>query len=216
MSNLIYSICELITITLCILSLIPVFLSWQDTKNRMYIAVFALILGILIFSLSTLFTYLLNFDTNVYLIGGLRFGYILGYMLATIQLEFMLYLRRLVKFYPLPFIVAFYLILGNILVMNPMPFIVYLTFIAFVPAYILLRDGKRKHNGLAFGMGLLFVLWGSGQIFPLTIIVEIFRTVGVFMFFLGTRGIYEKYIFPPKDVEEKIMGTWISKLVVKE
>jgi hypothetical protein len=216
MSNLIYSICELIVIGFCLLTFFPVFRSWRDTKNRMYLAVLALTLGLLSYSISVLFTYLLNIDTNVFLIGGLRFGYILGYILATIQFEFMLYLRRLVKFYPLPFIIAFYLMLGNILVINSVPFIVYLTFIGFVPAYILLKDGKRKHNGLAFGMGLLFLLWGIGQIFPITLVVELFRTVAVFMFFIGTRGFYEKYIFPPKEAEEKIMGTWISKIVVKE
>jgi len=168
------------------------------------------------YSIINLLTYLFNVDTTMYLIGGLRFGYILGYMLATIQFEFMLYLRRLVKFYSVPFIIAFYLILGHILVINAIPFIVYLTFVGYIPAYMLLRDGKRKHNGLAFGMGLLFLLWGIGQTIPVTIVVEIFRTIAVFMFFLGSRGFYEKYLFPHKEVEEKIMGTWISKLVVKD
>ena len=216
MSNLVYTIFELIVIALCIITLIPILKSWRDTKNRMYMAVLILTGGIMAFSLINLFTYLFEVDTNTYLIGGLRIGYILGYILATIQFEFMLYLRRLIKFYSLPFIIAFYLILGNIIVINSIPFIIYLTFVAFVPAYFLIRDGKRKHNGLAFGMGLLFLIWGIGQMFPIIIMTEIFRTIAVFSFFLGTRGFYEKYIFPHQEEEEKIMGTWISKLVVKE
>ncbi len=216
MSNLAYSICEIIIIIFCVLTLFPIIQSWRDTKNRMYIAVFTLTLGIIGYSIANLLTYLFEIDTTAYLIGGLRFGYILGYMLATIQFEFMLYLRRLIKLYTLPFIIAFYLMLGNILVINSIPFIIYLAFITFVPAYILLRDGKRKHNGLAFGMGMLFLLWGIGQMFPITIVIALFRTVAVFSFFLGTRGFYEKYIFPRQEEEEKIMGTWISKLVVKD
>ena len=88
--------------------------------------------------------------------------------------------------------------------------------VGFVLAYFLIRDGKRKHNGLAFGMGVLFFIWGIGQIFPVIIVTSLFRTVAIFSFFLGTRGFYEKYIFPHQEEEEKIMGTWISKLVVKE
>jgi hypothetical protein len=182
----------------------------------MYMAVMILMLGIIGYSLINLFAFILEVDTNAYLIGGLRIGYILGYLLATIQFEFMLYLRRLIKFYPLPFIIAFYLVLGNILIINALPFIIYLTFVGFVLAYFLIRDGKRKHNGLAFGMGVLFFIWGIGQIFPVIIVTSLFRTVAIFSFFLGTRGFYEKYIFPHQEEEEKIMGTWISKLVVKE
>jgi hypothetical protein len=200
----------------CLLTLIPILKSWCDTKNRMYMAVLILTIGMIGYSLINIFTFLLEVDTNAYLIGGLRIGYILGYILATIQFEFMLYLRRLIKLYTLPFIIAFYLILGNILVINSLPFIIYLSFVAYIPAYFLIRDGKRKHNGLAFGMGLLFLIWGIGQTFQVILVVEIFRTVAVFLFFLGTRGFYEKYIFPVKEEEEKIMGTWISKLVIKE
>lgn len=200
----------------CILTLIPVLKSWRDTKNRMYMAVLILTFGIIGYSLINLFTFILEVDTNAYLIGGLRIGYILGYILATIQFEFMLYLRRFIKFYTLPFIIAFYLLFGNILVVNSLPFIIYLSFVGFVPAYFLIRDGKRKHNGLAFGMGLLFLIWGIGQTIPVTIVVEIFRITAIIVFFLGTRGFYEKYLFPVKEEEERIMGTWISKLVVKE
>jgi len=216
MANIHYSIFELIMIAFCILTLVPILKSWRDTKNRMYMAVMILTFGIIGYSLINFFTFILEVDTNAYVIGGLRIGYILGYILATIQFEFMLYLRRLIKLYTLPFIIAFYLILGNILVINSVPFILYLTFVGYVPAYFLIRDGKRKHNGLAFGMGLLFLVWGIGQAIPVIIVVEIFRTIAIILFFLGTRGVYEKYFFPIQEEEEKIMGTWISKLVIKE
>ncbi|MFW9936178.1 MAG: hypothetical protein ACFFD5_00870 [Candidatus Thorarchaeota archaeon] len=216
MVEYVYSILEIIIVIFGILSLIPVFASWKDTKNRMYIAIFVLTLGLIAFSIINLLTYLFEIDTTVYLIGGLRFGYILGYILATIQLEFMLYLRDLKKLYTVPFIIAFYLIMGNILIVSSLAFILYLTFVAYVPAYFLLRDGKSKRNGLAFGTGLLFLIWGIGQTIPLLLITIIFRTVAVFFFFLGTRGFYENYIFLDQQEEQKILGTWISKFVVKE
>jgi hypothetical protein len=216
MMNLEYLIFEVLIIVFGILSLVPVYRNWRDGKNRMYIAIFAYTAGVIGYSLINALTYLLEFDTNVYLVGGLRFGYVLGYILFTIQFEFMLYLRGLIKLYTMPFIASFYLMIGNILNTSVMPFILYAIVVSYTPAYFLLRDGKKKRNGLAFGMGLFFLTWGIGQIIPIGIVMEIFRVIAIFMFFLGTRGFYEKYIFVNQEEEQKIVGTWISKFVVKE
>ncbi len=216
MPDLQYSIFEGLIILFGVLSLIPVFRNWKESKNRMYIAIFVYNIGVIGYSFINVLTYILEIDTNVYLVGGLRFGYILGYILFTIQFEFMLYLRGLTKLYTLPFILSFYLMIGNILNTSVMPFIIYAVIVSYTPAYFLLRDGKKKRNGLAFGMGLFFLTWGIGQIIPVEIVMEIFRVIAIFMFFLGTRGFYEKYIFVNQEEEQKIMGTWISKFVVKE
>lgn len=216
MTQLFYSIFETLIIILSTFSLLPIHKKWRETKNRMYLAVIALIVGIMVYSIVNLISLLSDFDTTVYLIGGLRFGYVLGYMLATIQFEFMLYLKRLIKFYTLPLITGAYLILGHILVINSIPFIIYLAFIGYIPPFILLIDGKRNHNGLAFGIGFLFLLWGIGQSIPEITTSTIFRTVAVFLLLLGTIGFYEKYLFSIEEDEKKILGTWISKIVVKK
>ncbi|MFX1317322.1 MAG: hypothetical protein ACFE9T_15775 [Promethearchaeota archaeon] len=216
MSDLVYSIFEAIIIAFGVFSLIPVYKNWKESKNRMFIAIFAYIIGVIGYSFINILTFFLGVDTNVYLVGGLRFGYVLGYMLFTIQFVFMLYLRGLTRLYTLPFIVAFYLMMGNILHPSTMPFIIYATIVSYTPAYFLLRDGKRKRNGLAFGMGLFFLIWGIGQSIPVEMVMEIFRAIAIYVFFLGTRGFYEKYIFVNQEEEQKILGTWIAKFVAKE
>ncbi|MFX0020355.1 MAG: hypothetical protein ACFFAK_08475 [Promethearchaeota archaeon] len=216
MPDLYYIIFEGLIILFGVLSLIPVYKNWKESKNRMYIAIFIYTIGVIGYSLINIFTYILEIDTNVYLVGDLRFGYVLGYILFTIQFVFMLYLRGLNKLYTLPFIVAFYLIIGHILKPSTMSFIIYAMFVSYTPAYFMLRDGKKKRNGLAFGMGLFFLIWGIGQVIPVDFVMEIFRTIAIFMFFLGTRGFYEKYIFVNQEEEQKIMGTWIARFVVKE
>ena len=105
MLNIEYAIFEAILIVFGVLALMPVFMNWRESKNRMYIAIFAYTIGVVIYSIINLLTYLLEIDTNVYLIGGLRFGYILGYILFTIQFEFMLYLRAYPKSQSLCFVV---------------------------------------------------------------------------------------------------------------
>jgi len=99
-----------------------------------------------------------------------------------------------------------------------MPFIIYAMIVGYGSAYILIRDGKKRQNGLAIGMGLFFLLWGLGQtIAPRTpIIFSGFRLAAMIALFAGTRGFYEKYVWPDTIKEEKIMNTWITKLVVKE
>ncbi|MFX1497930.1 MAG: hypothetical protein ACFFBH_10410 [Promethearchaeota archaeon] len=216
MLNLEYIIPESFIIAFAVLALMPVFKNWKESKNRMYIAIFAYTIGVIGYSGINIFTYLFEIDTNDYLIGSLRFGFILGYMLLTIQFEFILYLRGLTKFYTLPLVIAFYLVLGHILNTTSMVFILYAMMVSYAPAYFLLRDGKKKRNGLAFGMGLFFLIWGIGQAIPIILITGIFRAIAMIMFFFGTRGFYEKYIFVSQEEEQKIIGTWIAKFVAKE
>jgi len=207
---------ELLVIGLMIAALIPCIKRWRDTKNRMYVAVSIYTISVLIYGGFELMALILQINTNIYLIGGLKIGFIFGYILFLVQFEFMLYLRGLKRFYIVPFIITFYLVTGNLLVINAMPFIIYAVILSYTPAYILLRDGKKNRNGVAIGMGLFFLFWGFGQMFQMPLMFEIFKIIASATFLLGTKGFYEKYIFPNQEEEQKIIGTWISKFVIKE
>jgi hypothetical protein len=211
-----FIISEIIAIVVLILALRPTLKKWKDSKNRMYIAVSFYAVAVIIYSFLTLFSFIYEIDTNIYVIGWVKIGYILGYILFIVQFEFILYLRRLKKFYTLPFVVTFYLVVGNLLSESAMPFIIYAVLLTFIPAYLLLRDGKRNRNGLAIGMGLLFLFWGIGQSIQVPVFFQLCKLLGAISFYLGTIGFYEKYVFPNQEEEAKIMGTWISKLVVKD
>ncbi|MFX0175150.1 MAG: hypothetical protein ACFE85_02850 [Candidatus Hodarchaeota archaeon] len=207
---------EIMIVALGIVALIPNIKKWKDSKNRMYMAVIVYTVAVISHAFFETIAGLLDVNTNIKFISSLRIGYVIGYVLFIIQFEFMLYLRALVKLYSLPFIITFYLIVGNIIIDNSMPFIIYAMILSYGPAYILLRDGKRNRNGLAIGMGLFFLIWGSGQMMPNLFVVGIFKVVATCTLVLGSKGFYEKYIFLNQEEEQKIMGTWIAKFVVKE
>ena len=200
------------------LSMIKTLKDWKENKNRVLIAISIYMVAVLLRSIIDLAVFLGDFNVDVIVFGYVTFGQILGNILFVIQLEFMFFLKKLTKFYSLPPIIAFYIVYGRTLVDSILPFVIYAMIVSYSSAYILIRDGKRRQNGLAIGMGLFFLLWGIGQTLgPNTPIIFIsFRLVAMLALFLGTRGFYEKYVFPDQKKEEKIMNTWITKLVVKE
>jgi hypothetical protein len=207
---------ELIVSTLGILALSNVIKNWRQNKNRILIAISIYLIAVLIRSIIDVVIYLFDINLDVKIIGYLSFGLILANLLLIIQLEFMLYLKKLTKFYSFPPVMAFYILAGRILIDSGFVFIVYITIATFSSAYFLIKDGRNKHNGLAVGMGLFFIMWGLGQMTPIPMVLAIFKVIGMIAMYLGTRGFYERYIFVNVQEEEKIISTWISKLVVKD
>jgi hypothetical protein len=65
-------------------------------------------------------------------------------------------------------------------------------------------------------MGLFFLFWGLGYVIQIALVLNILRILSAVAFYLGAIGFYETYLFPNQEDEEKIVGTWISKLVIKE
>jgi len=185
-------------------------------KNRILMAASIYVAAILVRSVIDIAIYSFDLDIDIKIAGGLSIGMILGFILFTIQLEFMFYLKDLPKLYILPLISSFYLALGRVLVDTSMPFIIYAMIVSYGSAYFLIKDGRKSRNGLAIGMGLFFFIWGLGQLFQIEVVFISFRIVAMVALLLGTRGFYEKYVFVNIEEEQRIMGTWIAKLVVKE
>ena len=207
---------ELIVFIFGILALSNVIKNWRQNKNRILIAISIYLISVLMRSLIDVVIYLFDINLDVKIIGYLSFGLILANLLLVIQLEFMLYLKKLTKFYSFPPVMAFYILAGRILIDSGLVFILYITIATFSSAYFLIKDGKNKHNGLAVGMGLFFIMWGVGQMTPIPMVLAIFKVIGMIAMYLGTRGFYERYVFVNVQEEEKIISTWISKLVVKD
>ena len=189
---------------------------WKVNKNRMLMAATIYISAVLVRSIIDIAIYSFDLDIDIQVAGGLTIGMILGFILFTIQLEFMFYLKDLPKLFTLPLITSFYLAIGRVLIDSATPFIVYAMIVSYGSAYFLIQDGRKSRNGLAIGMGLFFLIWGIGQLFQIEVVFISFRIVAMLALFLGTRGFYEKYVFVNVEEEQKIMGTWIAKLVVKE
>ena len=213
-----YIVMETVYFVLGILAMINTLKDWKQNKNRILIAISTYMTVVLIFSIINYATYIADLNLDVILFGYVTMGNMIGHILFIIQLEFMFFLKRRNKLYTLPVIISFYIIFGRALVDSSIPFILYAMIVSYGSAYVLIRDGKRRHNGLAVGMGLFFLLWGFGQTLganmPMTFIS--FRIIAMIALYLGTRQFYEKYLWPDSKKEEKIMNTWITKLVVKE
>jgi len=211
-----FLVVEIIYFTFGILTILKTMKNWKLNKNRMLLAVTVYISAVLVRSIIDMGVYASGFDIDITVAGGLNIGMIMGFILFTIQLEFMFYLMDLPKLYTLPVIITTYLMMGRILVDSSMPFIIYAMITGYGSAFFLIKDGRKSRNGLAIGMGLFFLFWGLGSTFQIEILFVILRLVAMIALLLGARGFYEKYVFVNVEEEQKIMGTWIAKLVVKE
>jgi hypothetical protein len=190
---------------------------WKMNSNRMLVAVSIYVCAVLIRSVIDIGIYAFDLDLDLIVSGGLTIGMILGFILFTIQLEFLLYLKDLPKLYTLPLVCSFYLALGRVLVDTPLPFIIYALVVSYGSAFFLIKDGRKSRNGLAIGMGLFFLTYGLGQTFVSIQILSVsLKVVAMSFLLLGTRGFYEKFVFVNVEEEQRIMGSWIAKLVVKD
>ncbi len=216
MAEIGFLIIEIIYFVLGLLTIFTTIKNWKTNKNRMLIAVSVYIAAVLVRSVIDMAVYAFSFDIDIKVVGNLTVGMIMGFILFTIQLEFMFYLMNLPKLYTLPIIVSTYLIMGRILVDSSMPFIIYAMITSYGSAFFLIKDGRKSRNGVAIGMGLFFLIWGLGSTFQIEVLFVILRLVAMIALLLGARGFYEKYVFVNIEEEQKIMGTWIAKLVVKE
>ena len=216
MAEIGFLIIEIIYFVLGLMTIFTTIKNWKTNKNRMLIAVSVYIAAVLVRSVIDMAVYAFSFDIDINVVGNLTVGMIMGFILFTIQLEFMFYLMNLPKLYTLPIIVSTYLIMGRILVDSSMPFIIYAMITSYGSAFFLIKDGRKSRNGVAIGMGLFFLIWGLGSTFQIEVLFVILRLVAMIALLLGARGFYEKYVFVNIEEEQKIMGTWIAKLVVKE
>lgn len=209
-------IVELVYFIIGLIAVFTMIKNWKMNSNRMLIAISIYIVAVLVRSIIDIAIYSFNLNIDIQVSGGLTIGMVLAFILFTIQLEFMFYLKGLPKLYTLPLIISLYLALGRVLVDTAMPFIIYAMIVSYGSAYFLIKDGRKSRNGLAIGMGLFFLIYGLGQTFQVEILFVSLRLVAMIALLLGTRGFYEKYVFVNVEEEQKIMGTWIAKLVVKE
>lgn len=216
MADIVLLILELVFFTLGVMTFFTTLKDWKMTKNRMLIAVSIYLAVLLGKSINDIVIYLFDLEIDIIVAGGLTTGLIIGLVLFAIQLEFLLYLKDLPKLYTLPFFCSFYLALGRVLVDSSMPFIVYAMIVSYGSAYFLIKDGRKSRNGLAIGMGLFFLIWGLGAQFQIDTVLISFKLVAMVALLLGTRGFYEKYVVVNIEDEQKVIETWIARLVVKE
>ena len=214
MSDTFVLIMQIIYISFCTLSLFQVKKKWREDKNKMYLIIILYIVLLVLVSLIYIMAIFTEFNTSIVIGGNLTVGLVLAFFTNVIQVEFVLYLRKYNKFYTLPLIATFYIAFGLMLNSSTIFFVLYSVIIGFGFSSVLIRDGKKQRNGLAMGMGIFFLIYGIGAMLGNAMLLDIFRVAGVVVFFVSSTGFFEKYVFVNEEIEERIMKTWISKLVV--
>lgn len=214
MSDTFVLIMQIIYISFCTLSLFQVKKKWREDKNKMYLIIILYIVLLVLVSLIYIMAIFTEFNTSIVIGGNLTVGLALAFFTNAIQVEFVLYLRKYNKFYTLPLIATLYIAFGLLLNSSTIIFVLYSMVVGFGFSSVLIRDGKKQRNGLAMGMGIFFLIYGIGAMLGNSMLLDIFRVAGVVVFFVSSTGFFEKYVFVNEEIEERIMKTWISKLVV--
>jgi len=216
MSDTFVLIMQVLYISFCALSIFQVTKKWREDKNKMYLVIILYIMTLVFVSLIYIMAVFTEFNTSIVIGGNLTFGLALAFFTNVIQVEFLLYIRKYNKLYTLPLIATLYIAFGLLLNSSTIFFVLYSIVVGFGLSSVLIRDGKKQRNGLAMGMGIFFLIYGIGAMLRNDMLLDIFRVAGIVVLFVSSTGFFEKYVFVNEEAEKRIMGTWISKLVVKE
>jgi len=216
MSDLVVSlILEVVFLIFCIITMVIILRTYLDIRESIY-------LGLMLFFAAMLFISIFRI-TNLFFIGldlvigaRLSISNILALLVFTIQLRFFFYLKKLKKLYWLPLVSSFYIGFGLFINDSLIFFISYAVVIGFIIPVILLREGRKTRNGLAFGLGLFFLLYGLSKMIQVPIIPELLRIAAIIVCTLAVLEFFDKLIFQDKEEKERIQSAWISKLTAKK
>jgi hypothetical protein len=216
MSDLLLAlILEVVFLIFCVITMVIILRTYLDIKESIYLGLmlfFAAMLFNSIFRLTKLFFITLDLRIGA----GLSLSNLIALLIFTIQLRFFFYLKKLKKFYWLPLIASFYIGFGLIVNDSLIFFISYAVVIGFIIPVILLREGRKTRNGLAFGLGLFFLIYGLSKMLQIPIVPEILRIAGIIVSTLAVLEFFDKHLFQDKEEKEKIQSAWISKLTAKK
>ena len=208
-------ILEMIFLIFCVITIIIILRTYFENKESVYIGLIAFFAAMLFNSIFRV-TNLFNITLDIVLGARLSFSNIIALVIFDIQLIFFLYLKKLNKFYYLPIVASFYLGFGLYVNETLIFFISYAVVIGFIIPVILLREGRKTRNGLAFGLGLFFLIYGLGKMLQFPIVPDILRIFGIIVATLAVLEFFDRYLFHDREEKERIQSAWISKLTAKK
>jgi len=212
---LVFLTLEAVFLIFCVITILIILRTYLEIRESIYIGLilfFAAMLFNSIFRLTNLFFIELD------LVFGIRLSLsnIIALLIFSIQLRFFFYLKKLKKFYWLPLVASFYIGFGLFVNDSLILFISYAVVIGFIIPVILLREGRKTRNGLAFGLGLFFLIYGLGKMLQVPFVPEILRIIGIIIATLAVVEFFDKFLFQDKEEKEKIQSAWISKMTDKK
>jgi len=215
MSDLpIFLLLEVVFLVFCVVTILIILRTYLEIRESIY-------LGLMVFFVAMLFNSffrIINLFVTLDLVIGVKLSLsnIIALLIFTIQLRFFLYLKKLKKLYWLPLVTSFYIGFGLIVNASLTFFISYAVVIGFVIPVILLREGRKTRNGLAFGLGIFFLIYGLSKMIQVPFVPELLRIIGIIISTLAVSEFFDKFLFYDKEEKEKIQNAWISKLTDKK
>ena len=216
MSDMLFSlILEVVFSIFCVITILLILRTYLEIKESIY-------LGLMVFFSAVFFNSLFRITSLFFIELDLVFGAnlslsnIIALLIFSIQLRFFFYLKKLIKMYWLPLIASLYIGFGLFVNDSLIFFISYAVVIGFVIPVILLREGRKTRNGLAFGLGLFFLIYGLSKMLQIPLVPEIIRILGIIISTLAVSEFFDRHLFYDKEEKEKIQSAWISKLTDKK
>ncbi|TXT58436.1 MAG: membrane protein of unknown function [Promethearchaeota archaeon] len=157
----------------------------------------------------------MGIGSNLRIGEGLKITLLFAVITTSIEFDFVLYLKRKTKLYSLPAISGFFIGAGLLLFNATMAFIIFGAVISSFTFIILTIEGKRNENGLLFGLGIFFLIYGFAQMAQFLVIIGTFHLLSIIVLIIGTSGFFNRNILINKEEEEKIKNVWISKMTIR-
>ena len=146
-------------------------------------------------------------------IGNIEISWIMGFLCSALYFWFLLNLLKAKRWYSLPFVASFYLIIYGYFTPAPLLFQIYIA-VTFIPGSIaLIVDAIKRKHGLSFSIGVSVVLFLfteafiSPQFFVLYYSLEY---VLLIVLLLGVTGWWDRNVFYDREYANKIKNTWIA------
>jgi hypothetical protein len=216
MSNiLIQLIPEIIFIFLGILTGTMVTIDWKKDKNKMNLY---LIMAIsFIFSLSILNILLfLEIDIIQGIIDIILLRQISSIIYIGIFLVFLFYLKGFKRYYTLPLVVSFFLILALLINSDGSMVLIYTIITSVIMIGFFLFDGIKNKNGTVFTLGFFIMFYSiSFLIYPFYIAQIILKIIAIFVLLVGVSGFINRYLLVDKKEQEKLKNIWIARMIRK-
>jgi hypothetical protein len=140
----------------------------------------------------------------------------MGLICSAVYFWFLLNLLEAKRWYSLPFVASFYLIIYGYFTPSPLLIQIYIA-ITFIPGSIALVINaiKRKH-GLSFSIGVSVVLFMFTEAFISPQFFAIYYSleyVLLIVLLLGVNGWWDRKVFYDREYTNKIKNTWIAHLI---
>lgn len=213
--EIVSTIFELLFILFCIIAQIYLNSEWKKNKNKINL----ILIGILFsFQCAAILTLISFFRSDLIMIFGqtLNITIFLAIITVSIELYFILYLKKLDLFYSLPIVSGFF-ISATLFIFKSFTFpLLYELIISSITFIFLVFEAKKNGNILLLGLGLFFLTYGFSLIGQFSVVKSFFHLIAAIFLITGISLFYNKNLLLSRKEKNNLKNMWISRMVIEE